>query len=667
MPENLLRPLARAWSGKLAIAKRAKREFDDVAQEGMLFFDSNYHFLYDPSSKYSGFVNWAKDEAPIPTFQMCHNRVAELVQLFLPQLMHRNPVRTVTPRQFPDLPIQDVFAQQMQQQMQQQMMQMAGPGMPPEMAQQQAQMYVQMMMQQQMMQVDQARRMDQARAIMMETIQNYTPRELKLKWHSRMALTEVLITGIGFLMVELDVNQYTGQRLPGSFWVSQRRVLVDPDADSWEEAKWIAIEYIEPVWDVERRRGYEPGMLKGNMESGTHQGATDADREDKVKRAQGRTNDLMRYWKVFSKMGMGARLAGEMGGAAKLLREELDQFGDNCYLEISDNVEYPLNLPPEFVDTADDEQIMAAVQWPTPYWHIKGGWPVKPIVFHEKPNSVWPVSHIKPALGELRFLNWAYSSVASKIRTTSRDFVAILKAAGEELKHTIQRGGDLSVLEIETAMGTRSIGEIVQFLQHPPFNGDIWTVVSAVERSFEKRTGLMELLYGETETQDRSAAGTRAKMGNLGLRPGDMRECFEQAMSDIAVMEALCARVHLDQNDVMPILGPMGAQAWGMLIMTADVASTVTQLEYQIESGSTAKPNKEAKQENMTMAIQTMLPITSTYTQATGDVGPTNNLLHDWAEAMDIPNPDRYAMQPPPPPMPPPGAEGQPAEQPAAA
>ena len=141
-----------------------------------------------------------------------------------------------------------------------------------------------------------------------------------------------------------------------------------------------------------------------------------------------------------------------------------------------------------------------------------------------------------------------------------------------------------------------------------------------------------------------------------------MREIFEQAMSDVAAMEALAARVHLGPQDVVSVVGPVGAQLWAQLVMTMDIQAITTQLEYRIEAGSTIKPNKGAKQEQMTLALQTMMPIISQFASATGDVTALNALLKDWADAMDIPNPERYLiMLPPPVPQPPP-AEGPPQE-----
>ncbi|MCF1193507.1 hypothetical protein LRR18_18100, partial [Mangrovimonas sp. AS39] len=92
------------------------------------------------------------------------------------------------------------------------------------------------------------------------------------------------------------------------------------------------------------------------------------------------------------------------------------------------------------------------------------------------------MSHLSPAMGELKFLNWVYSFIAGKIRITCRDFVAIKASAGEEIKTAVTSGSDYELIEINSSHGT--IDEVVKFLQHPQFNGDIWRVIEYVAEQF---------------------------------------------------------------------------------------------------------------------------------------------------------------------------------------
>ena len=59
------------------------------------------------------------------------------------------------------------------------------------------------------------------------------------------------------------------------------------------------------------------------------------------------------------------------------------------------------------------QQAKQAVQWPTPHWIDNGAWPIQELWFHLTPNDPWPVSHLTPAMGELKFLNYQAFTVVS--------------------------------------------------------------------------------------------------------------------------------------------------------------------------------------------------------------------------------------------------------------
>src|SRR5690606_31612554 len=160
------------------------------------------------------------------------------------------------------------------------------------------------------------------------------------------------------------------------------------------------------------------------------------------------------------------------------------------------------------------------------------------------PHSVWPMAHLKAALGELKFLNWATSFIAGKIKSTCRDLLAVPKSLDETIKETILNGTDLALVEIEAEHGT--VSDVLQFLQHPSVNGDIWRCLDMIERNFDKRTGLTELLYGMAgTTQIRSAEEAAIRDDNASVRPDDMAKQVETWQRAIAAREAFTARFML--------------------------------------------------------------------------------------------------------------------------
>ena len=643
---NPFQAITSQWLAKISLSMEHKKKFQEKADEAMHFLNGPYDFF--KKMRAGDLEGYAKSDTP-----MCVNKTAELVQLFAPFLYFRNPTRKVNPRQQPMLPpemmgdpndpnFQNTFGQMVQS-------------------------------------TEQGRMMDGVRASMLEHYLNYTPTALNLKDESRDAIEEALIKGLGVLWHETYRPQGANWKMVGSFYDTQDNLFVDPDPEAFRDCKWIAKRCVHPVWEVEQEYGLEPGTLKGSSESSTQQSVMTATPFADYHRKQGRTNDLIVYWKVWSKMGMGHKLAGIDQGATA----DLERFGTYTYLVVCNSLDYPLNLPDIETPMVDpmtgqpmidpmtgepamvplwenDQEVSQRVQWETPFW-ADDAWPFTPLAFHKIPRSIWPMSHLEPAMGELKFLNWAYSFVAGKIKRISKDKIAVLKGAEEEIKRAILSGEDDEIIEISSKYP--DIAKVVQYLIHPPFNKDIWDVITAVEQNFEKRVGLTELMYGESAQQLRSAQEAQLKGDQIKIRPDDMANKVEEWQTEVARREALAARWHLEPQDVEPIMGPTGTYFWQQLVSSQDPNIIIHQLEYRIEAGSIAKPNRQKQSTDATNAMQQLFQPFFQFAINTGNNGPVNAVLEMWGKANDV-DVSRMLLAFPPPmpvaPMPEPGQQPQP-------
>lgn len=628
--EHPLRSICSAWTEKIRLSwEYKKKRFSDTAADAMALYNgpADYQFDKKYATESKGMV-LSSDQNVDPTFRMSTNKVAEMVELFGPSLYHRNPIRQVNPRKVPLPPFELL----------------GDPSNP------QAALTAQAWMQQ----VNMMRAADKGRGSLLEFYLNATPELLDLKTECRMAIDEALIKGMGCLWTELYQPYGSSVRLVGSFFDTVDNCLIDSDMETLRDAKWVARRCVHPAWQIEEEYGLEPNSLRGMYESFQQQAQVNIDPDGEYNRVRGVTNDLIVYWKIYSKMGVGGRMKGMMNQAA---RDVLAQFGDFVYLVILEGVPYPLNLPPAVTSDPNGMQEAARrLQWPVPFW-ADDSWPFTPISFHWIPRCVWPMSHVCPAMGELKFLNWFYSFLAGKVRTTCRDFIAVKKAAGEEIKTTILNGEDLALIEIEQAHGT--ISEVVQWLQHPAMNGDVFKVAELIEGNAEKRLGLNELIYGESSRQMRSAAEADMKSDQTKIRPDDMAKKVEEAMTEVARKEALAARWCLSDQDVGPIMGPIAGSFWRQLVMSSDLLAVTHQLEFRIEAGSTRKPNRDRDQANMANAIQTLFQPLFQFGMASQNFGPVNKLMSDWCKVMDL-DCTGYQLQPLAPPPPAGGAPGGP-------
>jgi hypothetical protein len=632
--DHPLRSICSAWIEKIRLASEYKKKrFSDTAADALALYNgpADYQFDKKYATESKGMV-LSSDQNVDPTFRMSTNKVAEMVELFGPALYHRNPTRQVNPRKVPLPPFELL----------------GDPSNP------QALLTAQAWTQQ----INQMHAADKGRASLLEFYLNATPELLDLKTECRMAIDEALIKGLGCLWTELYQPFGSSVKLVGSFFDTCDNLVIDGDMETLRDAKWVARRCVHPTWQIEEEYGLEPNALRGMFESFSQQAQVNMDPDGDYNRVRGMTNDLCCYYKVYSKMGVGGRMKGQQNQA---MRDVLAQFGDFVYLVILEGVPYPLNLPPSVTDDPNGmQEINRRLQWPVPFW-ADDSWPFTPISFHWIPRCVWPMSHVAPAMGELKFLNWAYSFLAGKIRTTCRDFLAVKKAAGEEIKTTILNGEDLALIEIEQAHGT--INDVVAFLQHPAMQGDIFKVLELIENNAEKRLGLNELIYGESSRQMRSAAEADMKSDQTKIRPDDMAKKVEEAMTEVARKEALAARWCLTDQDVGPIMGPLAGSFWRQLVMSADLMAVTHQLEYRIEAGSTRKPNRDRDQANMTQAVQTLFQPLFQFGMASQNFGPLNALIKDWAKTMDL-DASGYQLQPlPPPPPPAGGAPGGPGPQ----
>ncbi len=634
--DNPFQIVTRLWMQKIKLAVDFKRdEFQLDAEEATRFFDGPHDFMYrsDYATKSGAFQMASEDGRPQPTFRMTVNKVAEMVQLFGPYLYHQNPHRTVSPRKQVGIPAQLMMQQQVVGEQ------------------------LQMLQQQLDQSLQQTNLVDSVRASLMEAYLNYTPNELDLKSHSRQAIDECLIKGLGVLWHEVYIPEGTQQRFVRSVYDSVDNLVLDPDMESIRDCKWCARRRVLPVWEVENRFGIKSGTIKGNLSSlherAYHESGSMNDPETNYYRPKGETNDLLAFWEVFSRMGIG-HLAesphatywpNQYGGPYKAYFE---QFGPHVYLAVCDDYSYPLNIPDEVFQNGSREDVFFRSQWPTPFWADPAHpWPFSHLEFHPRPRKLYPMSHLKPALGELKFINWAMSFLADKVKNTSRDFIAVLKSASEDIKTAILTGRDLAFIEISKQHG-KSINEIVQFLQHPPMNQDIWRVLEQVITLFEQRTGMTPLMYGESARQHRSAEESRIKGEATQTRPQDMANRVEDWMTLAARKEALAARWHVRPEDVVQIMGPAQAQLWGRLITSSEVQAVTHELEYRIEAGSIRKPNRERDIQNATQSVQVWGPLLSNYGFQTGDFTPLNALSSYWAKANDL-EPQMFQINPPPP------------------
>jgi hypothetical protein len=661
---NPLAPIVQRWLQCIAQAKKHKAPFQADADEAMQFFAGDPDFMW--KDKYArGERGYNKGGLNPPAFRMSVNRVWEAVRLFTAVIHHRNPSRAVTAKQYPVISpaLLGIVPQPPVPQMGPDGQPVVGPdGNMVMMPDPNVMAYQQAVSQQQAMQ-------DRRSVIskLLEDYLNYTPNELDLKRQSRKVVEEAFIKGAGVWWHELYSPPGSSVKMAGSFYDTIDNLVWDPDADEFDDIRWVARRRMQPIDEVAAKFGISRQDMRGNLESYQTR-ATAEERGYEHQKKAGKTNDLIVYWEIYSKTGFGDRLKD----SNPELQGKFDALGSNCYIVVSDGVDFPLNIPPALLGEEVDEtgvppQLFMNAQWPIPFWAEPQGWPFTLLAWHGKPGYSWPLSLIRPGIGELRFINWAMSFLATRIATSSQIMIGVAKAADDNLKAKIleKDEGGLKVVEISEAIG-RSVNDVISVFQMPGVTSDMYNIISEVTALFDRRVGLTELIYGMTRNQFRSAAEANVKAEQISVRPDDYANSLEDALSAVARKEALVARWLIEPQDVAPLLGPMAAMAWQMHVRQEDPESVVREYSYRVEAGSTRKPNNETRVENIQQAMTILMPVAQGMLQA-GRPELFNALLEDWGKSLNV-DVTRYILPPPPPPPPdgppPPGSPPPPPPEP---
>jgi hypothetical protein len=619
--QHPMRQVCDAWLAKIKLALQVRHEkFGQWAEEISKFYDGNNNWMWE--NQYSrgagGFLD--KEGGVLPTFRVTVNEVFEAVALFGPALYHKNPNVLVEPI------VHEQFA-------------------PEVFGIDQNDMYGMQEYQALAVQEDQASKIKQACASIKSRYLNWVQRETDKKTHARRAIQEAIVTGLGYMETTIYQPPSGEIVMPRSTYISWNDVVVDPDASYWEDVQWIAIRRYRPVNLTERRFQLEDDTLKGHVQSFDAQSSPRAKKEAKENR-RGKSFDLVEYWEVFSKNGFGDRLAEDVGGIPKKQMFDWSSLGDYCWLAVGEGIPYPLNCPSEVVLEGDAQEVVERVAWPVQFWKDQDGWPISRLTFYEKENCVWPISLFKPCLGEIRFLNWCMSFLADKVAASCHTYLGVMKAAGATIQKQLSgTSSPFTVVEIQEALGFKSINEAVSFLQAPDFQDSIWKMLAEVAQKIKEKTGVTELLQGLTSHSMRSAAEAQMKNERVSVRPDDMAARNEDFLGEVAVREIQTMRWFCEVKDVEPAIGRMGALVYQNHVMTANPDDVVMNFNYTIEAGSTQKPNKQTKVTQLNELGRSIIAVVGPLAQA-GQPGPYNAYITEVCKAMDLDSAP-FLIQPP--------------------
>lgn len=594
------------WVSRLEAAYEAKKAFRELSGKCYSFYRKDHGFMWETSfmRKYIGTMT-------PPNFHITINKAFELVAVFGPQLFWQEAFRSCQPYE----PVEftaEAFGDPNDPQVQQ-LFQQA----------QQEQSW------------NQAR--NQTRCSLMERYLYYSQREQPkgLAIHASMAIIDALVKGRGLLWPETYKFTGSDRELTGLFYDSVDNFFIDPDSSDpfLGDATWIARKHITPSWQLEKRFNYPPGTLKGHGNLESRESVTINSRPvDRIHRANGKTHDLVVWYEIFSKCGVGTYDQTKNS----VLHEDFNEVvGDHAYLCVCPTIPWFLNAPPPELAEADDDAVREMFAWPFPSY-TDNRWPVAILDFYPDPESCWPIPPLAPALGELICLNTLVSCFVDQAYENRRQIIAYASSAKDQLEKALAGRQNPALVEINESV-QKQVTDMVQFLNRPQMNKDILEAINYVSMMFDKRTGLIDQLYGQSSTQSRSARDAATKDEKASVRPEKMAKDVATWITEASNLETFLAVWNVSGDSLKPLLGAVGAHLWDQLIAGEDPEEVVRQMKATVEATDIRKPNKARDTENMNQVLGVFLPIMQQYATLTGDSGPLNNMIEDLGTSIEQP------------------------------
>jgi hypothetical protein len=330
-------------------------------------------------------------------------------------------------------------------------------------------------------------------------------------------------------------------------------------------------------------------------------------------------------------------------------KEILNSLSDFAYMVIAPGVPFPLNLPPEvLLDPERAEEVQTRLNWPIPFHQASDPWPCSVLDFYPNAGNPWAASPLEGSLPLLIFLDHLYSFIMGRIRTTCRDIIVTNAALEDSLREALKSAVDQEIITIDGDLA--EINRMINILDFKEVNGDYWKIVQAIERAFERASGMDPLLYGGgSGTQMRSAREADIREGHVTSRPNDFADMVEDWNSRIAHKEAIATRLLVPPPYQLFGEEPIGTEdgldysnsplslAWASLVNTEDPGEAASHMRYTVEAGSGRRKNRQAMIADANNLSNTLLPSLQAYASATGDTAPFNAMLDILAETYEQP------------------------------
>jgi hypothetical protein len=603
--------IVKLWEKKIEIARRHREKvFDPVANKIARYYHTNRMYQFPV-------LNEDPDEEPFRTGRPYHKisvaLTGQFVRVMLPFLTEDVPRRVVSPR-----------GPQVSADLKRLMYSMASGMDPTQMA---AVPFPE----------DQWITTGRIQSLLGGHLLNYAADDgtFNLRNEKRQAIQQALVHGRGILWHELiDTPDGT---LPGSFFENQANILLDPDFDNIRDAGFAVRMVRRPIWWIAENFKIPVDQLKAAAKSY----AASAIQDTEPWRSDDDCKDVGVYYEVFSRQGLGNRFSYDHDELKEAV-PAMEAAGPNVYLAIVPGMEYPLNMHPDQMVGASEEEIKQRLSWPIALWaRQECPWPFTNIDFY--PDGLWPKPPLEDALPLQSFLDFAYFFLMQSIKISSSNIHITDSAVSRKLQQAFDEMVHNTIVELDERYP--DLAQLVHTLELGKFNPDLLTTINIVEQKWREFTGINDLILGGVpDKMMRSSAEAQLRQSNGMIRPDDMANCVKSFDGSVARAELAAQRLTI-RKDVARYFGEdpnaqisgMYTDAWMRYMATDDPWAANSELAVTVEGGAGRRRNLATLLADLSDSMQVILPLLTQQYATDGDPSNINTFFAKWAEAHQAP------------------------------
>lgn len=385
--------------------------------------------------------------------------------------------------------------------------------------------------------------------------------------------------------------------------VSPFDILVDPEATSMQDLKWIAQRVVRPIEEVKNDKRYSAAARR-NLKADASTNSRWRD-EDEKNASQHYSDDVKRctIWEYYDIQSETMCVFTEM--TDKFLIEPQD-------------MPYSYGIP--FVMMRN----------------------------YDVPDQFYPLGDLEAIEPLNQELNKTRSEMMNHRKKYARKYLAKSDALDEKGRAALTSNQDNEIVLVD---GDMPLNDTIQPVPINQMSPELYQYSDTIEADIDRVSGISEYQRGSLPDIRRTATEASIIQDAANSRAAHKLAIVEDSTRDVAYRLVALAQTYLTGEQVARMVGRDGAMLW-IPFTREDIEG---EFDFEVEAGSTQPLNETIRRQQAMQLLQTLQP----YAVPGGPVNPYELISHTLKFGFGIKNPERFLAPPPSAPLPSPDGEGE--------